>query len=58
MKLVLVATIATLVAAAGALKTEPQTGVKAASPYSNINCQCDSLTFRDKYGKKHGNCNR
>merc|ERR1712228_998057 len=54
MKVVLVAT---LVAVAGALKTEPQTWVKAASPYSNINCQCDSLTFRDKYGKKHGNCN-
>jgi len=32
--------------------------VKAASQYENYGCQCDSLTFKDKYGRTHGNCKR
>eukprot|EP00090_Calanus_glacialis_P043229 TRINITY_DN7649_c0_g1_i1.p1 TRINITY_DN7649_c0_g1~~TRINITY_DN7649_c0_g1_i1.p1 ORF type:complete len:126 (-),score=22.47 TRINITY_DN7649_c0_g1_i1:71-448(-) len=33
------------------------TGPKAASPYTNCDCQCSSLTFQDKYGGIQGNCN-
>ena len=31
---------------------------KAASPYENFGCQCDSLTFLDNYGRIQGNCKR
>merc|ERR1719394_439622 len=30
---------------------------KAASNAANCNCQCSSLTFRDKWGRLQGNCN-
>ena len=33
-------------------------GTKAASAYVNYGCQCDSLTFLDKYGTIQGNCKR
>ena len=29
---------------------------KAASPYTNIGCQCSSLTFLDSSGHIQGNC--
>jgi len=29
---------------------------KAAAGYENCDCQCSSLTFRDKYGVVQGNC--
>ena len=31
---------------------------KAASPYTNIGCQCSSLTFIDSSGLIQGNCKR
>ena len=31
---------------------------KAASPYTNIGCQCSSLTFVDSSGLIQGNCKR
>merc|ERR1711970_229464 len=33
-----------------------QTVEKAASPYTNIGCQCSSLTFVDSSGHIQGNC--
>ena len=39
-------------------KYEHPAGTKAASPYQNFGCQCDSLTFLDKYGSVQGNCKR
>eukprot|EP00092_Neocalanus_flemingeri_P022917 GFUD01024845.1.p1 GENE.GFUD01024845.1~~GFUD01024845.1.p1 ORF type:complete len:162 (-),score=43.61 GFUD01024845.1:444-929(-) len=44
-----------LAPAAESVKTA-DTNTKAASPYTNCGCQCSNLTFRDKYGKTHGNC--
>ena len=47
--------ILSIVAATGAVKLDL---TKAASPYVNYGCQCDSLTFLDKYGRIQGNCKR
>merc|ERR1711994_1226967 len=47
--------ISGLVAAATAVDVKKDVGLKAASPYTNYGCQCDSLTFTD--GRQtHGNC--
>ena len=47
-----------LISAVVAVTTAGKLGTKAASPFTNLGCQCDSLTFLDSYGKVQGNCKR
>ena len=45
-----------LISAVVAVTQAGKLGTKGASPFTNLGCQCDSLTFMDSYGKVQGNC--